>query len=113
MTPRLAARIEVSALIRRVQGEGGMAAVLARGDGDAGAILLQLAEKGQFRGLYGRSLTSAGDYRWEPVGPGLSEQNQVVDTYIARRRASDGDLWVVELDVADAERFTAQLVGEG
>jgi hypothetical protein len=113
VTPRLAARIEVSALIRRVEGEGGTAAVLARGDGDAGAILLQLAEKGRFRGLYGRSVTASGAYRWQPVGPGISEDTQTVDAYIQRRRATDGDLWVVELDVADAERFTAQLVADG
>ncbi len=113
MTPRLAARIEVSALIRRVEGEGGTAAVLARGDGDAGAILLQLAEKGRFRGFYGRSLDAAGEYRWVPTGPDISEETQAVDGYIQRRRATDDDLWVVELDVADAERFAAQLVAGG
>ncbi len=112
MTPRLAARIEVSALIRRVEGEGGNAAVIARGDGEAGAILLQLAEKGRFRGLYGRNLTPSGAYRWQPVGPGISEGLQAVDAYVGRRRSSDRDLWVVELDVADAERFAAQLVAD-
>lgn len=113
MTPRLAARIEVAALIRRVEGEGGTAAVLARGDGDAGAILLQLAEKGRFRGLYGRSITPSGDYRWGPVGPDIFEDNQAVDAYVQRRRETDGDLWVVELDVANAERLAAQLATDG
>ncbi len=30
---------------------------------------------------------------------------------IARRRQSDPDLWVIELDIADAERFAAETIG--
>jgi len=33
--------------------------------------------------------------------------------YWRRRRASDSDLWVVELDIADAERFAAETIVTG
>ena len=60
MTPRLTSRIEVSALIRRVEGQGGHGMVLAKGDGDAGAILLVLTERGAPHALLERALTDLG-----------------------------------------------------
>ena len=45
-TPRLPAHLEVSGLLRAVQQDGGFATVLAKGEPDAGTILVILAEKG-------------------------------------------------------------------
>jgi hypothetical protein len=113
VTPRLAAKVEVSALIRRVEGLGGSAAVLARGDATAGTILLYIADRGAFFRLLERRLDETGAYRWSATGPQDVEGKQEVDTYIERRRRVDGDLWVVELDVAGAERFVAEMIAVG
>jgi hypothetical protein len=113
MTPRLTSRIEVSALIRRVEGQGGHGMVLAKGDGDAGTILLLLTERGVPYALLERALTDDGDYRWQRAGPQNIVDYQEVNPYIERRRGFDADLWVVELDVAGVERFTAEMIATG
>lgn len=113
MTARLAAAIEVSALIRRVDSLGGSAAVLARGDREAGAILLFLAERGVLYGLFERALDAVGNYCWRRTGPENLQDSKVVDDYLARRRGIDGDLWVVELDIPGVERFAAEMTFVG
>jgi len=113
MSARLAARVEVSALIRRIEGEGGHAAVLKRGDAEAGAILLLLAERGVPKMLMERIVDPKGDYRWSPTGPHDLTENAELSGYIERRRKFDSDLWVVELDIADVERFAAAMISTG
>jgi hypothetical protein len=108
MDSRLAAGLLVSALIRRVEAAGGSGMVLARGDATAGALLIQLAERGVPGALLERALDAKGDYVWAPTGP---EEAQARSDYIARRRRSDPDLWVVELDGADAARIVAEVAG--
>ncbi|WP_093315818.1 DUF1491 family protein [Sphingomonas jatrophae] len=101
----------VSALIRRVEAAGGHAMVLAKGDAGAGAVLLVLAERGQGTRLVERMPALDGGQNWIATGPtDLSEPGALSD-YIARRRRSDPDLWAVELDVADAERIAAEVLG--
>jgi hypothetical protein len=108
MTPRLTSRMTVDALMRRVRGEGGFATVLARGDDMAGAILLLCADRGAVTSLLERTVDLDGRYRWTPCGPQDVESESERDSYIARRRARDPDLWLIELDIADAERFAAE-----
>ena len=113
MTPRLKSGIEVSALIRRVEGRGGHAMVLARGDADAGSILLLLVERGMPYALLERALTHSGGYRWQRTGPQNIEGYEEVNPYIERRRRSDADLWLLELDIAGVERFAAEMISTG
>lgn len=113
MTARLAAGVMVSALIRRVNALGGNAAVLARGDAQAGAILLFLAERGVFWGFFERGLQVDGEYRWQRAGPACTGDSRALDDYVARRRSVDGDLWVVELDIPGVERFAAEMTATG
>lgn len=108
MTPRLTSRITIDALFRRVRAEGGFATVLARGDDSAGAILLVCAERGTVRSLLERTIDLDGNYRWTPCGPQDVESVATRESYIERRRAQDPDIWLIELDVADAERFAAE-----
>ena len=108
MTARLAAGILVSALIRRVENEGGSAAVLARGDATGGALLIQLAERGVPGPLIEPVLDRDGNYVWGPTGPQDAAQRA---DYIARRRKSDPDLWVLELDSTHAARIVADVAG--
>jgi len=107
MEPRLATSVLVSALVRRAEAEGGFAAVLARGDSTAGAVLVVLTEKGANPVVYERMLQPSGDYAWASAGPRASEKAEEVPALIARRRRSDPDLWVLELDIPSTERFAA------
>jgi hypothetical protein len=111
--PRLAARVEVSALIRRIEGQGGHGTVLARGDAEGGAILLMLMERGVPKTLVERVLGPTGDYRWQRTGPQDSVIPDHFDNYIQRRRGFDSDLWVVELDIAGVERFADEMISTG
>ena len=107
MTPRLTAALWVSALIRRVNQEGGNAMILAKGDATAGSILLICMEKGVVRSVRERLLDRGGSYAWTVVGP--SELTDLSD-YLVRRRARDPDMWLVELDIAESERFAEEMV---
>lgn len=109
MSPRPAAGLVVSALIRRIEGAGGGAMVLAKGDATAGAILLVLAERGVTQKLIERVLGADG-YAWSATGPASFEEPGALSDYIARRRRSDPDIWVVELDHPDAETIAADLL---
>jgi hypothetical protein len=116
MTARLASGVVVAALRRRVHSAGGNAAVLARGDETAGAILLAIAERGVTVRLLTRRLDPAGAYVWDdialPAVGGDSGSDRVAEL-VDRARRRDPDLWVVELDIADAQRFADELIVNG
>lgn len=111
MTPRLATGVYVNALIRRVNQSGGMAAVLAKGDETAGALLLITLEKGVNTGVWERTLSLDGSYQWTPISSQTIENEHEISQICAKRRASDPDLWIVELDIAQAARFAAEMDG--
>ena len=113
MTSRLASNVLVSALIRRAQAEGGFAALLGRGDDNSGAILVILTERGVDPRVLERIMLPDGSYAWQsPHGQTIAEASEV-PALIARRRRFDPDLWVLELDVPSAERFTAEMNSAG
>lgn len=112
MTPRLASGVLASALVRRVSNEGGHAAVLAKGDTTSGSILLVCIERGRFSALRERLLGTDGRYSWQDVTPQNAEETADFPQYLARRRARDPDLWIIELDIPNAERFAAETSGD-
>ncbi|HEX8481669.1 MAG TPA: DUF1491 family protein [Allosphingosinicella sp.] len=109
MEPRIAASVLASGLIRKAEGEGGFAAVLAKGDPTAGSILVILLEKGRNPRLFERLLKPGGRYAWEESGSQHIENTPDVPALVARRRRFDPDLWVLELDIPSAERFAAEM----
>jgi len=98
-----------SALIRQVEARGGNAAVLARGDATAGALLLLLADRGTVVACRERGLRPNGDVGWIASGPPDATDAESLGAYIERRRRFDGDLWVVELDGIDLATIDAML----
>jgi len=108
--PRVASGLLVSALIRRVEAEGGSAMVIHKGDAIAGAILLLLADRGALMDIVERVWRFDGGHGLEPVGPARPNEPGVAGDYIARRRKSDPDLWVVEADHRDAERIAREVL---
>jgi hypothetical protein len=109
MRPRVAASVLAGALIRQAESAGGFAAVLSKGDPTAGAILLILLEKGLNPQVLERILRADGSYSWQITGGQASENPEEVPELVARRRRSDPDLWVLELDIPSRERFIAEL----
>lgn len=105
---RLTSAMLVGALRRRVAAAGGFATIVIKGDEISGVILVQTLEKGQFSGLFERVSNFHGGHALLRCGPSLEEGMEALDAYLARRRRSDPDLWVVELDIAEAERFAVE-----
>lgn len=105
---RLATGVLINALVRRANQQGGSAMVLARGDATAGGILFLAYERGRNPRFFERGLGPEGVSALVPSGPSALADEAAVDDYWRRRRARDSDLWVVELDIAEAERFAAE-----
>lgn len=105
---RLPAAVEVAALIRRTQADGGFATVIKRGDADRGALLLVVSSRGRHVGCLERTLDFGGGYRWRSVGPRESSDSADIREFIQKRTRFDADLWAIELDIAEAERFIAE-----
>jgi hypothetical protein len=57
---RLTSQMLVSALVRRVDGAGGFAMIIQKGDPIGGVIMIQAMEKGQFRGFFERMTDLSG-----------------------------------------------------
>jgi hypothetical protein len=109
---RLASSVLVSALLRRAQDEGGFGAVVAKGDPMAGAIAVILAEKGRKACFLERLLQPDGCYSWQSAIQEV-ENEEEFNSFLARRRKFDPDLWILELDIASAERFAAEMNESG
>lgn len=108
---RLPARLEVASLVRRAQAAGDFATVLKSGDPESGALLLIISSRGRHFGCLERVLAASGAYQWQAAGPGESAQSAEVPDFLAKRTRFDPDLWAIELDIADPERFIAETTG--
>jgi hypothetical protein len=107
---RLTSALVVSALVRGADQRGGAAMVLAKGDATAGGILLVAYHKGTDPRFFERGSGPTGMPALIRTGPQDIADEAAVTDYWRRRRGSDPDLWVVELDIADAERFAAEMM---
>jgi len=113
MQPRLASEVLVKALLRAAETKGGFGAVLAKGDPLAGAVAVILAERGVKRRFLERMLQSDGSYGWRDSGGDGERDEAAFAELVTRRRRTDPDLWVVELDIASAERFADEMTAFG
>jgi len=102
---RLKSGIWIKALIRRCDLAAIPIAVVARGDGDAGAILLKF-NGGDSEGC--SVLTQArgqdGELLWMRATGPTPVAEADADAYITRQRRRDPDIWVVEIEHPEAER---------
>jgi hypothetical protein len=98
MEARLKSGLWVKALIRRCDLAAIPVALLARGDADAGSILLK------FNGGTGGCLvlTQArgqnGQLLWMRATGSVPVGETDADAYISRQRERDPDIWVVEIE---------------
>lgn len=105
---RLPAHVETAGIIRAVEGAGGFAMVIAKGERDAGTILLLCCERGTEDRAWERMPHPDGSRKWTLVKRQNPENPQEFADWIDRRRRQDPDLWVVELDIVNPERFIEQ-----
>ena len=96
MTPRLASGVWVSAYLTRLRLSDIPAYVTAKGDAEAGAVVVKVAlMDGTARAYERRSDLMTGARAWIVLAEGPEAE---VDALIARTRSRDPDLWVIELE---------------
>ena len=105
--------MEVAGLLRRISTDGGFATVIRRGDPERGSLLLFVSSRGRHVAALERVSNLDSGYAWRPVGPGESASSPEIADFLARRARFDEDLWAIELDIADAERFIAETTSLG
>lgn len=105
MESRLPAHLEVQGIIRAVQADGGFAMVLHKGERDGGTILFVIMENQSLGVLYERMPDLDGRRKWRVSKVQVSDNKQDFEDYLNRRTRQDPDVWIVELTVADRERF--------
>ena len=102
---RLPAHLEVSGLIRLVESQGGTAMVLAKGERDAGTILIVTMCRGEDVRLFERMPQMDGTRPFLATKSQDPEKPEEFSEYLDRRRRQDPDIWIIEVDIANAERF--------
>lgn len=108
MQPRLTASLRVAALLRRMDMAGRGVYVVHRGDETAGALALAVVRPGGTVELWAEEYDLTADARvWALQATGTARD---VDDAAARRRRSDPDLWVIELELPEGEGV-ADLLG--
>lgn len=112
MEPRLASKVRVQAMLRLAQEAGGFGAILRKGDEVAGDLALVLLERGQGDRLYRRLPGADFTLQWvemQSKADGAGDQAATLERLAAR----DPDLWIIECDVPNTERFIATLTAMG
>ncbi len=71
-------------------------------------MLLLVNRRGAHVAALERILDLDGTYGWKAVGPADSASSTEIADFLARRARFDEDLWAIELDIADPERFIAE-----
>jgi hypothetical protein len=96
MTPRLTSGVWVSAYLTRLRLADIPAYVTAKGDAEAGAVVVKVALlDGSARAYERRSDLMTGARAWILLAEGPEAE---VDALVARTKGRDPDLWVIELE---------------
>jgi hypothetical protein len=109
MDGRLPAHLEAAAIRRLAESQGGFGTVLQRGEQDAGTIALVILCRGKPPALYERLPQLDGNRPFVRTVQDDTENKQGFSAILARRQKNDRDLWLIEADVPDIERFVAAL----
>ena len=79
--------------------------MLQKGEPHAGTILVVLTERGQDARGYERMPRADGSRDWELARREDPDNKTEFQEWLDRRGKQDPDLWIVELDIANGERF--------
>jgi len=76
-------------------------------------LLLLVTHRGRHFACLERVLNLDGCYVWQADGPPESASSADVARFVDRQARFDEDLWVIELDIAEPERFIAETIALG
>ncbi|MGB0084774.1 MAG: DUF1491 family protein [Rhodomicrobiaceae bacterium] len=114
---RLKASIWVSAYIRQLGAVPIPAAIVRRGDADAGAIFIKLntldGSAQVLRPAVSALQGEGGGRFWAQALPGEKADETSADAYLTRQANFDSDMWVIEIEDRQGRHFLDEfLVGE-
>jgi hypothetical protein len=107
MPRELPTHLWVSALLRRASVAGAFATIVHRGDADRGDVMVKVMRARGVADLYAPAFNPDGPSVFECL---VTEDETAADALITRRRASDRDLWVVEVEDAAGRHFLTEPV---
>ena len=110
---RLPASLEAAGFVRRAEAQGDFATILKRGDPDRGALVIAVTSRGRHVAFLERTLDIFQGYQWREVGPRDSTGSAEIADFLQKRARFDPDSWLIELDIADPERFIAETIPTG
>lgn len=109
MSERLPTHLEVAGLIRLVESRGGSAMVLAKGERDAGTVLIVTMHRGRDAKLFERMPQLDGSRSFVATKSQDTEKPLEFSEYLDRRKRQDPDVWIIEVDIDGGERFVELL----
>jgi hypothetical protein len=106
---RLKSDIFAAALVRRVYGAGGFAAIERRGAEEAGALFIRVRHRDGTQSLFAPAPQSVFDTGTpaDRVFEARLERvpDEAMDDALQRELRFDGDLWIVEIEVDDPQTY--------
>ncbi len=103
MTPRLKTELRVQAWLRRCAGMGLMAAVVRKGDVEAGALFLKINRFAGGCEVFSGVTQADGSPAWMRAGASGPVPEREANAYLARQYGYDPDLWVLEIEDPKAQ----------
>jgi hypothetical protein len=99
---RLKSRLRVQAAMRACEVKGLMATVARHGDDDAGAILIKQNLRGPGFRILAETRDAEGERAWISGTGAEPVDEKAADAYVARQVGRDSDIWVIEIEDANA-----------
>jgi hypothetical protein len=112
---RLKSEVWVKAYLRRCAVGGVAAAVVRRGDSDAGAICIKVNLLDGRAAVYEPApaglASPVDERRWQACFEADAVPEDEADAYLQRQAASDPDLWIVEIEDRSGRHFLDDWLG--
>jgi hypothetical protein len=105
---RLRTHVEAAGILRRAEAAGDFGTIIKKGDSERGSLLLVISSRGRHVACLERILSLDAGYVWQRAGPGESASSADLSAFLDKRARFDNDSWIIELDIAEPERFIAE-----
>jgi hypothetical protein len=106
--PRVKTAIWTAALIRRAEVNGASAFVTKKGDPESGAVLVKVSLLNGTARVWSAAYGDEGQRRWVRATGAAVVPDADAEAYIARARARDSDLWVIEVEDREGRNFLTE-----